>query len=410
METVNVLLLSDHIDKLSGVGRMSREIVYNSTGINWIQVGGAYLNGEVEKREINSESTITIYPRKDYGDIELVYALIKEHSIDIILHFTDPRFWGWLYQNEFSLRNIHSVKIAYYSIWDELPIPRFNEFVYNSCDILIAINKIAKKVHDELAPSEKIKKYYVPHGVDPNKFFPISGDQTYELEDIRREFYEKHKCRYVFFWNNVNMKRKNPLKLMEAFAQFYRKNKNGKQSCLLMKTDPFDSNSANLIRVKRDLYDDVNIVFSPDKLTDEQLNLIYNIADATISVSSNEGFGLSVLESQMAGTRAIVLKTGGLKDQIVEPYTIVIPTHLSLTGSPSANYIYEASFTVRDFCNALDLALSRPQTRSNRHNLRKEIIKRGMTSNVMSTRISEILRENKVKSNLIVNTYTTSII
>jgi hypothetical protein len=43
---------------------------------------------------------------------------------------------------------------------------------------------------------------------------------------------------------------------------------------------------------------------------------MYNIADATILTSSNEGFGLSIAESIMCGTPVIVNVTGGLQDQI----------------------------------------------------------------------------------------------
>jgi hypothetical protein len=46
------------------------------------------------------------------------------------------------------------------------------------------------------------------------------------------------------------------------------------------------------------------------------MNLLYNIADVTINLSSNEGFGLSTAESLMAGTPIIVAVTGGLQDQI----------------------------------------------------------------------------------------------
>jgi hypothetical protein len=43
---------------------------------------------------------------------------------------------------------------------------------------------------------------------------------------------------------------------------------------------------------------------------------LYNIADVTINVSSNEGFGLSIAESIMCGTPVIATVTGGLQDQM----------------------------------------------------------------------------------------------
>ena len=42
---------------------------------------------------------------------------------------------------------------------------------------------------------------------------------------------------------------------------------------------------------------------------------MYNLADVTINMASNEGFGLGTCESLMAGTPIIVNVTGGLQDQ-----------------------------------------------------------------------------------------------
>ena len=45
------------------------------------------------------------------------------------------------------------------------------------------------------------------------------------------------------------------------------------------------------------------------------MNYLYNIADVTINIASNEGFGLGTCESLMSGTPIIVNVTGGLQDQ-----------------------------------------------------------------------------------------------
>ena len=47
-----------------------------------------------------------------------------------------------------------------------------------------------------------------------------------------------------------------------------------------------------------------------------KLNWIYNVADVTINIAGNEGFGLTTAESIMAGTPAIINVTGGLQDQL----------------------------------------------------------------------------------------------
>ena len=43
--------------------------------------------------------------------------------------------------------------------------------------------------------------------------------------------------------------------------------------------------------------------------------MLYNLADVTINIASNEGFGIGTLESMAAETPIIVNVTGGLQDQ-----------------------------------------------------------------------------------------------
>ena len=47
----------------------------------------------------------------------------------------------------------------------------------------------------------------------------------------------------------------------------------------------------------------------------KNLIYLYNIADVTVNMASNEGFGLSGAESLIAGTPIINNVTGGLQDQ-----------------------------------------------------------------------------------------------
>lgn len=60
---------------------------------------------------------------------------------------------------------------------------------------------------------------------------------------------------------------------------------------------------------------DANVIFDANRWTETELNYLYNLADVTINLASNEGFGLATAESVMAGTPIIVNVTGGLQDQ-----------------------------------------------------------------------------------------------
>ena len=84
---------------------------------------------------------------------------------------------------------------------------------------------------------------------------------------------------------------------------------------LVMHTTPVDENGTDLPRVVDDIAPDCHVIFSTQKLESKHLNFLYNMADVTLNIASNEGWGLGTTESLMAGTPIIVNITGGLQDQ-----------------------------------------------------------------------------------------------
>ena len=64
---------------------------------------------------------------------EILRQVLAMEKPDAILHFTDPRFWIWLYQMEHEIRQ--HIPLMYYNIWDDLPDPQWNENFYESCDL-----------------------------------------------------------------------------------------------------------------------------------------------------------------------------------------------------------------------------------------------------------------------------------
>jgi len=85
--------------------------------------------------------------------------------------------------------------------------------------------------------------------------------------------------------------------------------------CLLMHTQPVDENGTDLPVVAETVCPEYKVYFSDRKLEPNELNHLYNVADVTINIASNEGFGLGTCESLMASTPIIVNVTGGLQDQ-----------------------------------------------------------------------------------------------
>ena len=82
-----------------------------------------------------------------------------------------------------------------------------------------------------------------------------------------------------------------------------------------MHTQPRYENGTDLPVVVIHCCPDYDVIFSHQKLEDRELCFLYNIADVTINMASNEGFGLGTCESLMCATPISVTVTGGLQDQ-----------------------------------------------------------------------------------------------
>lgn len=134
----------------SGVGTMAREIIEGTVHrFNWVQIGAAVSHPEAGKildlsdsvnQELNmTDASVKIIPYNGYGDSRLVRQILEVEQPDAILHFTDPRYWIWLYQMEHEIRQ--NIPMFFYAIWDDLPYPYYNENFYRSDDWIGCISK-----------------------------------------------------------------------------------------------------------------------------------------------------------------------------------------------------------------------------------------------------------------------------
>ena len=75
------------------------------------------MNDSVRKELNIPDTNLTIYPVSGYGSQPVLREIMVREKPDTILHYTDPRFWGWLYEMEHEIRQ--NIPIYYYNIWDD---------------------------------------------------------------------------------------------------------------------------------------------------------------------------------------------------------------------------------------------------------------------------------------------------
>jgi len=390
-----ILLLSDDLRMTSGISTMSKEFVLGTVHkYDWIQLGAAIkhpelgkivsLNEDIKSRTGIEDADVKIIPYNGYGDINIIRKLIKEEKIDAILHFTDPHYWQWLYDNEHEIRQ--RVPILYYHIWDNVPDPQYNRDFFESCDWLGCISKLTYGIVNRVGkrtdkvtfkPLESHQISYVPHGINPDVFKPLDKINEEYLKYINGD----KEYDFILFYNSRNIRRKQTSDVIYSYRLFCDMlSKEQSDKCLLlMHTNPIDDNGTDLYAVVEEVCPNYDVKFTNNKFEQVVLNEFYNIVDCTINISSNEGFGLTSAESLMSGTPIIVNVTGGLQDQCGFNYTEddyidiktlhnkkihsstphgewvvpVWPSTNNLNGSPLTPYIYDDRVNDEDVSNAI---------------------------------------------------------
>lgn len=394
-----ILLLADDIRLHSGVGTVAREIVVNTAHhFNWLNIGGALknpdegklldLSGEVNKLTGLTDSNVRILPVSGYGDPILIRSLLDSEKPDAIFIFTDPRYWEWLFDLEREIRS--KIPIFYLNIWDDYPAPLYNKGFYESVDVLMAISKQTKTINELVLGDESSNRIieYVPHGINDKHFYPIetnSPDHPKLLEFRKNLLKDKNdQIDFVVLFNSRNIRRKSVPDTILAYRHFCDKigKEKARRCALVLHTAVVDPNGTDLGAVREALCDPdyVNVVFSNGSLSTAEMNYLYNCSDVTILLSANEGWGLSLTESMMAGKMIICNVTGGMQDQCRfeddkgkwidfssnfpsnhrgtikkcgEWARPVFPGAITIIGSPPTPYIFHDYCNPEDVCEAL---------------------------------------------------------
>jgi glycosyltransferase involved in cell wall biosynthesis len=342
------------------------------------------------------DAYLKLYPLSGYGNPNVLREVMEVEKPDAILHFTDPRFWIWLYQMEHELRQ--NIPIMYYNIWDDIPDPLYNANFYRSSDMLMSISKQTYGINKRILSKHGYKDWqldYVPHGITDKRISKIKdkGDTKF------REFEQRHgldKYKFKILYLNRNIRRKLPGDVALAYKHMMDKltPEQRKECCLVFHSAPSDENGTDMRAVCKTLLPDYPVIFTYDingAFTDEDMNFIYNSSDVYINMASNEGFGLGSCESLHSGTPIVVNVTGGLQDQCgfykkkwspdgsgysidyltAEDYVElqsnhrgtytnhgewvkpVFPTNISLQGSPLTPYIFDDRCSYEDAGEAL---------------------------------------------------------
>jgi glycosyltransferase involved in cell wall biosynthesis len=397
-ERKKILLICDDIRVHSGVATVAKEMVlHTAQHFNWVQLAGAIkhpdkgkvfdLSADTNNVSGLDDSSVKLYPVDGYGNPDLLREIIKMEKPDAIFIITDPRYFTWLFQIENEIRK--KMPIIYLNIWDDYPAPLYNKAYYESCDALLAISKQTKNIN-EIVLGDKAKDKvikYVPHGLNSDLYFPIDKNSE-EITKIKKNIFGDKEIDFLMFFNSRNIRRKQIPDTMMAFRMFLDTlpQEKADKCSFLLHTEVVSEHGTDLEAVRELLFGEKYpnaVYFSTNKVSAQELNLLYNLSDVQILLTSNEGWGLTLTEAMLTGTPFIANVTGGMQDQMRFEYDEdegpgvkkggwvdfdndfpsnhlgtykkhgewafpVFPTNRSLQGSPQTPYIWDDRCTAED--------------------------------------------------------------
>ena len=367
MTKKKILVLSDHPLSPSGVGTQTKymiEALLKTGRYSFTCLGGAMKHHKYDPVKVDPwGDDWMIYPVDGYGTHEIIRSILQKEKPVALWFMTDPRFYGWLWEIENEIRA--QIPMIYYHVWDNWPAPKFNRRYYRSTDEIVCISKVTHGILSAVDPN--VSAHYLPHAV-PAVFKKLKDpEEIHKVEEMREQIIgmaspeNANPNKKFFFWNNRNARRKQSGTLIWWFKEWLDKVGHDKAT-LIMHTDARDPHGQDLPHIIEHLgCDQGQVMLSTNKVSPEELNLYYNLADYTINISDAEGFGLATLESLQVGTPIIVNMTGGLQEQVTDGENWfgwgIKPSSKAVIGSLQVPYIYEDRISQSDFEECLTKAL-----------------------------------------------------
>ena len=353
MNKTKILLLCDHPMSPTGVGTQARWLIDGlvRTGkYSFRCFGGAVKHDKYDVLRPNDD--LVIRPVDGFGDPNLLRQTLMSERPDVLLLFTDPRFFIWVWE---MADEIHTVcPIAYNHLWDCDPYPSFNEPFYRDTDLINCINK---PTYDMLHDRFPTKVNFIPHAVPSELYFP---EPDYKRRTVRHQLLnvtsDEH---FVALWVGRNARRKRPNDMLVAWSMFVKQLPSSSSATLIMHTNPRDGEGPNLLATAQMLGIERTVKFSPEVVGFDHMRSLYAAADVVVNTSMNEGFGVPTLEAMYCGKPIIVPTTGGLTHQTYDHAAglatgiALEPDVRTLTGGQMVPFIYEDFVKSERFASAL---------------------------------------------------------
>lgn len=345
---MNICWLSESPDIPSGYGtqtfKFAQEFIKAGNNVSVIAINNQQPAPYIYKN-------IKVYPlgsKHNQYMFRQVFNAIPD-PVDIFVVFLDIHFVHYLFpDNEKDIKA--RCPFVLYHLWDNAPMPKYNQPVYESLDKVICGSKFSYNLLKDMIPG---RFSYAPLGADPNDFYPLPEEQrTAFRKQLLGKDYDK--VNFIIGSTNANILRKRLADLVVAYEHF---SEIYDDVALFLHCNIFDRRGVNLEEIRRMFIGNNpkrHLILSPSRNQSfEYLNKVYNACDVTINMAHSEGFGLQTVESMLAGVPPVVGNFGNHGDMTGNAGYLIDPAVTHITGGFGAEYIYEHYIAEKDLIDTL---------------------------------------------------------
>ena len=374
---VRVVLCGTHPDQYNGYSKVVYELAKQLSTYDHIQLYiygfQNFYDGADHKIARSLPSNVEVYDafkheepkNKGFGET-LFVDYVKRIDPDVLIVYNDiviiSTFLDLVKKNmpNHRFKLIPYIDIVYRNEKNSL-IAKINEMVDGGI-------MFTKHWEDTIRTQGFTKPLYVlEHGFNPKQFYPVP-------KSLARQFFSLKDTDFVILNLNRNQPRKRWDICIMAFVKFLSRNRDAQIRMILAASlqgswdlvDLIVSESRKYGMTVHDVKKHLVVMQNPQRLTDFDVNVMYNAADVGINTCDGEGFGLCNFEQAGVGVPQVVPNIGGFRDFFDGDTALLLDPKWSFYCDHSRDFVSgEAQVcAVDDYVDALEYMLHNPSARN----------------------------------------------
>lgn len=331
-QPIRVLFFGTHPKQFNGYSKVVYEIAKVICGVSDIKltIFGFQNFHENPKHRTDVPPEIVIYdafaneqPKGLGFGVNQVKEFVKLNRPDVCIVYNDMLV---IQQIVSQLKSVEDPSFKIIAYIDQVYLHQKREFIdYVNKNVDAAI--LFTKSWEDCIKKQglNVPTYYLEHGFNPMTYYPIP-------RNIARQYFGIRQDDFVILNLNRNQPRKRWDICLKAFAEVVSRRPDEPIKMLIATAI---TGAWNLMEIyerelkKRGLTLEIgmkHIIFldNPQKITDEETNLLYNVADIGINTCDGEGFGLCNFEQAGIGIPQVVPRLGGFIDFFDDENTMLM--------------------------------------------------------------------------------------